>query len=93
MAAEEFVGGPDWLTERALARLARVSVREVRGYGEAGLLRPTRVVGSGRQIRQLYAASCVQRLRRIRYYRRALGVNEAGIEIIFRLLSRLERSA
>jgi len=89
MAAEEFVGGPDWLTERALARLARVSVREVRGYGEAGLLRPTRVVGSGRHIRQLYAASCVQRLRRIRYYRRA----QAGIEIIFRLLSRLERSA
>jgi len=50
-------------------------------------------VGSGRHIRQLYAASCVQRLRRIRYYRRALGVNEAGIEIIFRLLTRLERSA
>jgi MerR family transcriptional regulator/heat shock protein HspR len=71
------------------ARLAGITLARLRRYEAAGLLAPARHYGRVRY----YTAAQVALLRRIRRLHEELGVNLAGIEIILRLLARLEREA
>lgn len=58
----------------------------LRMYERTGLIVPERTSGNAR----LYSEADLDRVRRVQSYT-AMGVNLAGIEIIFRLLSRMER--
>ncbi|MCC7493946.1 MAG: MerR family transcriptional regulator [Fimbriimonadaceae bacterium] len=67
------------------AALVEAHPQTLRMYERTGLLQPQR---SGGNLR-LYSERDLQRIRRIQSYT-AMGVNLAGIEVIFRLLERIE---
>ncbi|MER3419659.1 MAG: hypothetical protein C4290_03640 [Chloroflexota bacterium] len=88
------MGGSDEVTmvlHRApeAARLAGITVARLRRYEAAGLVAPARQRGRVRY----YTTAQVALLRRIRRLHEELGVNLAGVEIILRLLARLEAGA
>jgi MerR family transcriptional regulator/heat shock protein HspR len=79
------------LTETAyraetVCQLLRLSQATLRRYERHGLVRPRR---AGRV--SVYSEPELRRLRRIRRLTLDLGVNLAGVEVILRLLDRLER--
>jgi len=78
-----------YLSIRAVARLTGVPPQRLRRYEEEGLLLADQVI-SAESGERLYAASLVQRIRRIRSYEE-IGVNLAGIEVILRLLEQRRR--
>lgn len=71
-----------------VARQLHVSLRTLRRYEAFGLVQPVRAGGQ-----LLYRAEDLARLRRIRRLTEDLGVNLAGVEIILRLVERLEERA
>ena len=67
------------------ARLVGAHQQTLRYYERAGLLRPSR--SSGR--RRLYSASDIARLREIQQMVSDLGLNLAGVDMIFRMRERM----
>jgi MerR family transcriptional regulator/heat shock protein HspR len=67
------------------ARLVGMHAQTLRYYERAGLLKPSR--SSGR--RRLYSQADIARLREIQGLIADLGVNLAGVDVIFRMRERL----
>ncbi|MBI2300686.1 MAG: MerR family transcriptional regulator [Armatimonadetes bacterium] len=70
---------------RIAAALVASHPQTLRMYERTGLLQPRRSGGNAR----IYTEHDLQRIRRIQSYT-AMGVNLAGVEIIFRLLEQID---
>lgn len=68
------------------ARLVGVRTQTLRYYESLGLVEPHRTKGNQR----VYSRRDVERVRRIRNLMDDLGVNLAGVEVLMRMLQRLE---
>ncbi|MBI2858327.1 MAG: MerR family transcriptional regulator [Chloroflexi bacterium] len=68
------------------ARMIGVHTHTLRYYERVGLVEPAR---SDSNLR-LYSEADIQRLRRIRTLMEEMGVNLAGVEVILKLLGRME---
>lgn len=68
------------------ARMARLPVRRARRYLRIGLIDPSRLEGD----RALFDEIQIARLRRIRRLGDDLGLDTAAIEVVLRLLDRIE---
>ncbi len=77
---------PVYLTSVA-ARMCGLHPQTLRLYERLGLVQPHRVGNSKR----LYSEADIARLRRIQRLTQQMGVNLAGVEIILRLLERIEQ--
>lgn len=69
------------------ARMCGLHPQTLRLYERLGLIQPHRVGNSKR----LYSEADIARLRRIQRLTQQLGVNLAGVDIILRLLDRIEQ--
>jgi MerR family transcriptional regulator/heat shock protein HspR len=69
------------------ARMCGLHPQTLRLYERLGLIQPHRVGNSKR----LYSEADIARLRRIQRLTQQMGVNLAGVEIILRLLERIEQ--
>ncbi|CUU35645.1 MerR family transcriptional regulator, heat shock protein HspR [Armatimonadetes bacterium DC] len=69
------------------ARMSGLHPQTLRLYERLGLIKPHRVGRSKR----LYSEADIERLRRIQHFTQELGVNLAGVDIILRLLERIEQ--
>lgn len=69
------------------ARMCGLHPQTLRLYERLGLVQPHRVGNSKR----LYSEADIARLRRIQRLTQQMGVNLAGVEIILRLLDRIEQ--
>ncbi|MFT0745476.1 helix-turn-helix transcriptional regulator [Synechococcus sp. RC10B2] len=69
------------------ARMCGLHPQTLRMYERLGLIQPHRVGNSKR----LYSEADIARLRRIQRLTQQMGVNLAGVEIILRLLERIEQ--
>jgi len=69
------------------ARMCGLHPQTLRLYERLGLIRPHRIGNSKR----LYSEADIARLRRIQRLTQQMGVNLAGVEIILRLLERIEQ--
>jgi MerR family transcriptional regulator/heat shock protein HspR len=69
------------------ARMCGMHPQTLRMYERLGLIQPHRVGNSKR----LYSEADIARLRRIQRLTQQMGVNLAGVEIILRLLERIEQ--
>jgi MerR family transcriptional regulator/heat shock protein HspR len=67
------------------ARMVGAHAQTLRYYERAGLLQPSRSSGK----RRLYSVSDIARLREIQRLMSDLGVNLAGVDVIFRMRVRL----
>ena len=72
-------------SERETAAVSHLSVSAIRRLRVLGLVEGVEVGG-----KQRYSEEEVTQLRRIRRLQRDLGINLAGVEVILRLLKRLE---
>lgn len=70
-----------------VAQMLHIHPQTLRAYEKAGLVSPGRSGGNTR----LYCDEDVKRLEKVLHLSRDLGVNLAGVEIIFGLLDRIER--
>jgi MerR family transcriptional regulator/heat shock protein HspR len=68
------------------AKLCDVHVQTLRLYERLGLIRPARIKGKNR----LYSESDIMRVRQIQTLTQVMGVNLAGVEVIFRLKEQME---
>lgn len=69
------------------ARICGMHPQTLRLYERLGLVQPHRVGNSKR----LYSEADIARLKRIQHLTQHLGVNLAGVEVILRLLERIDR--
>jgi MerR family transcriptional regulator/heat shock protein HspR len=67
------------------ARMVGMHAQTLRAYERMGLLRPTRSLGR----RRLYTPADIARLREIQGLIADLGVNLAGVDVIFRMRDRI----
>lgn len=70
-----------------VAEMVEIHPQTLRMYERMGLVTPCRTSNNIR----LYSDADVQRVRRIQHLTQGLGVNLAGVELIFDLLSEMER--
>ena len=70
------------------ARILGVQTQTLRYYERLGLVEPQRTRGNQR----VYSRRDVERVRRVRSMMEDLGVNLAGVEVLLRLLDRLQES-
>jgi MerR family transcriptional regulator/heat shock protein HspR len=70
------------------ARLVGVRTQTLRYYERLGLVRPSRTMGRQR----VYSHRDVDQVRRIRTYMDDWGVNLAGVEVVIRLMDRVQVS-
>ena len=70
------------------ARMLGVQTQTLRYYERLGLIEPARTGGNQR----VFSRADVERVRRIRSFMDDLGVNLAGVEVILRLLDRLNET-
>ena len=70
------------------ARMLGVQTQTLRYYERMGLIEPARTGGNQR----VFSRADIERVRRIRGFMDNLGVNLAGVEVILRLLDRLNAS-
>jgi len=68
------------------ARLCESHPQTLRMYERMGLIHPKRTASNVR----LYSDSDIERVRRIQHLTQDLGVNLAGVEVVFELLERME---
>ena len=89
MTIEEMVGydEPCFVISVA-ARIVGVRTQTLRYYERIGLVQPRRTSGNQR----MYSRREVERVQRIRGLIDDLGVNLAGVEVVIKLLDRLERA-
>ena len=69
------------------ARMVGMHAQTLRYYERAGLLNPTRSLGK----RRLYSLADIARLREIQGLISDLGVNLAGVDVIFRMRQRMRK--
>ena len=69
-----------------VARMVGIHQQTIRAYERVGLLRPARSTGNTR----LFSTGDVERLRQVVRLVSDLGINLAGVEVIFRLSSEIE---
>jgi len=69
------------------ARMVGMHAQTLRYYERAGLVRPSRSQGK----RRLYSLADIMRLREIQGLITDLGVNLAGVDVIFRMRSRMQK--
>ncbi|MCD6351950.1 MAG: MerR family transcriptional regulator [Armatimonadetes bacterium] len=69
------------------ARLVGVHPQTLRAYERRGIIKPKRSAYGQR----LYSEADLERVRHVRRLTEELGVNLAGVEVIFNLLDRIER--
>jgi MerR family transcriptional regulator, heat shock protein HspR len=67
------------------ARLVGMHPQSLRLYERIGLIRPAREGN-----KRLYSVQDIERLRRIQHLTQDMGVNLAGVEIVFDLLAKME---
>ena len=70
------------------ARIVGVQTQTLRYYERIGLVRPRRTSGNQR----MYSRREVERVQRIRSLMGVLGVNLAGVEVVIKLLDRLQQA-
>ena len=70
-----------------VAEMVEIHPQTLRMYERMGLISPCRTPNNIR----LYSDADVQRVRRIQHLTQGLGVNLAGVELIFNLLGEMER--
>ena len=70
------------------ARMLGLRTQTLRYYERLGLLQPTRTGGNQR----VYSRRDIERVQRIRGMMDDLGVNLAGVEVLLKLLSRLQEA-
>ena len=70
-----------------VAEMVETHPQTLRAYERAGLVEPQR---SGNNVR-LYSEDDVARVRRIQHLTQELGVNLAGVEVVFKLLGEMEK--
>ena len=70
------------------ARIVGVQTQTLRYYERIGLVRPRRTSGNQR----MYSRREVERVQRIRNLMEDLGVNLAGVEVVIKLLDRLQQA-
>ncbi len=70
------------------ARMLGVRTQTLRYYERLGLIEPSRTRGNQR----VFSRRDVERVQRIRGLMDDLGVNLAGVEVVFRLLERLQKA-
>lgn len=89
MNIEEMVGydEPCFVISVA-ARIVGVRTQTLRYYERIGLVQPRRTLGNQR----MYSRREVERVQRIRGLINDLGVNLAGVEVVIKLLDRLEQA-
>ena len=89
MTIEEMVGydEPCFVISVA-ARIVGVRTQTLRYYERIGLVQPRRTSGNQR----MYSRREVERVQRIRGLINDLGVNLAGVEVVIKLLDRLEQA-
>lgn len=67
--------------------MLNIHPQTLRMYERLGLVKPARTEGNTR----LYSEADVERIRRIQFLTKELGVNLAGVEVIFDLLEKMEQ--
>ena len=70
------------------ARILGVRTQTLRYYERLGLVEPSRTTGNQR----VYSRRDVERVRRMRSLMEDLGVNLAGVEVVMKLLDRLQKA-
>ena len=70
------------------ARMLRLRTQTLRYYERLGLIEPFRTGGNQR----VFSRGDIERIRRIRSLTDDLGVNLAGVEVVLKLLERLEEA-
>ena len=70
------------------ARMLGVRTQTLRYYERLGLIEPSRSGGNQR----VFSRNDVERVRRIKNLTDSLGVNLAGVEVVLKLLARLEQA-
>ncbi|HUV04583.1 MAG TPA: MerR family transcriptional regulator [Armatimonadota bacterium] len=68
------------------ARLCEMHPQTLRLYERVGLIKPHRVSRKNR----MYSDADIDRLRQIQRFTHDLGINLAGVEVIFRLLEQMD---
>lgn len=69
------------------ARMVRVHAQTLRYYERVGLVAPSRSEGK----RRLYSPRDIERLRRIKVLTDDMGVNLAGVEVVLKLVARMNQ--
>ena len=87
MATDEMFGHeePIFIISVA-ARMLGVRTQTLRYYERLGLIEPNRTQGNQR----IFSRSDIERVQRIRNLMEDLGVNLAGVEVVLKLLERLQ---
>jgi MerR family transcriptional regulator/heat shock protein HspR len=70
-----------------VAQMVETHPQTLRMYERMGLISPQRTANNIR----LYSQEDVERVRRIQHLTQELGVNLAGVEVVFKLLGEIER--
>jgi MerR family transcriptional regulator/heat shock protein HspR len=70
------------------ARIVGVQTQTLRYYERIGLVEPQRTSGNQR----MYSRREVERVQRVRNMMEDLGVNLAGVEVVIKLLDRLQKA-
>src|SRR5687768_2020175 len=81
-------GGAEMYHISIVAEMVTTHPQTLRMYERMGLISPQRTSNNVR----LYSAEDVERVRRIQHLTQDLGVNLAGVEVVFKLLAELERA-
>ena len=72
---------------RIVAQKVGVHQQTIRNYERWGLVKPSRSEGGTR----CYSHRDLQQIRKIREWMASLGINRAGIEVMLRLMKRIEQ--
>ncbi|MCS6861961.1 MAG: MerR family transcriptional regulator [Abditibacteriales bacterium] len=72
------------------ARMLNTHPQTLRMYERLGLIHPKRT-GDSEHSPRLYSQKDIERIRRIQHLTQDLGVNLAGVEVIFKLLNEMEQ--
>ncbi|MCX7667651.1 MAG: MerR family transcriptional regulator [Atribacterota bacterium] len=76
----------EYFTIRMVSEMTKIHPQTLRYYEKAGLLKPERGKGGVR----LYKQEDVEKVIKIKTLTRDMGVNLAGVEVIFKLTEQLE---
>ncbi len=71
---------------REVASITQLHPQTLRNYEKWGLVKPHRSQGNVR----LYSLEDVERIKKIKVFTQDLGINLAGVEVIFRLTEQIE---
>ena len=69
------------------AKLCEMHPQTLRTYERIGLVIPVRVGSKNR----MYSQNDIEKLKRIQEFTQSMGVNLAGVEVIFKLLNKMEK--